>query len=159
MSDQPLIRADEQESRLVPLLTSWEKYNSRRDGSEAEWVLDLSHHLKNLVDNRIEHVRKWLEANTSGFKAEVPGFEELRQRFNTLSGSLKESVHLCKLRCNGCQLLCLQPQRHEGPHNCRTSHQCNHNCVYTTDHPNRTPLCSFPSVLRFFYWYRTNLHF
>lgn len=135
---------DEREACLETLLSSWEQYGSRPEQTENIWVQDLCDYLDLLASNRVKHVQEWLEANTLRFKTDQAEFETLRRKFDKLSVSIKGSVHLCRLQCSDCQLLCLQAHHHDGAHKCRTSHLCHKSCEYIDEHLGVEEPCGLP---------------
>lgn len=151
LSNQSHPESTTQEASLESLVNSWQRYSCRRDEPDSEWVRGLRNYLDNLVDNRIECAQAWLKANTSGLESEATAFLELHRRLDALAITLKQSIQLCESRCNECQLTCLQPQHHIGPHNCRTSHRCEGSCALVAEHIDQVPSCGLPLVLATFH--------
>ncbi|KAF8840150.1 hypothetical protein BDN67DRAFT_904164 [Paxillus ammoniavirescens] len=127
--------ADEilRENTLSVLRQTWVLAPSRQHVPDPEWVDGLSQHLETIVDMRIEHVRKWLDANLSRFQAGHASIEDLDRTFENATVDLKSNVTLCKLQCHSCKLLCVRSRFHQGQHECQTDHSCIHECEYCLD--------------------------
>ncbi|KAH9171607.1 hypothetical protein EDB89DRAFT_1906886 [Lactarius sanguifluus] len=122
--------AADREHRLEVLRDSWDRFGSRQQVVESEWIFDLAQHLTHLVDLRVAHVEKWLKSNMQRFQAEHASIEKLRRAFNSAVIDLRASIQLCKSKCATCNLFCTQSHLHEGDHDCLTSHECIHHCTF-----------------------------
>ncbi|PSR93746.1 hypothetical protein PHLCEN_2v4641 [Hermanssonia centrifuga] len=138
-------QARKQDECLVSLQTFWDKYKTRFEEVDVQWVKGLEGHLNELAQYRVGHVQKWLDINRSRFQANITEFEVVLRSFETLSVNLKSGLQLCKMQCAECQLFCLHSRHHDGPHNCRTSHMCPHNCHYTDEHMDTEESCGLPA--------------
>ncbi|KIJ09825.1 hypothetical protein PAXINDRAFT_102165 [Paxillus involutus ATCC 200175] len=121
------------ENTLFALRQTWVSAPSRQHVPDPEWVDGLSEHLETIVNMRIEHVRKWLDANLSRFQRGHASIEDLHRTFENATVDLKSNVTLCKLQCHSCQLLCIRSRFHQGQHECQTDHSCIHECEYCLD--------------------------
>ncbi|KAI0089047.1 hypothetical protein BDY19DRAFT_993280 [Irpex rosettiformis] len=133
---------------LATLRASWPDDNKRfsaPDASDAAWAEELDQYLATLAESRVEHVRTWLDVNTSRFAAHPTSFTALRHEFDNLSVALKAHVKLCKMQCASCQLVCIQPRHHDGGHDCETSHQCPQACSFADDHSTQPMFCGMPA--------------
>ncbi|KAH9039451.1 hypothetical protein EDB83DRAFT_2411806, partial [Lactarius deliciosus] len=122
--------AADREHRLEVLRDSWDRFGSRQQVVDPEWISDLVQHLTHLVDLRVAHVDKWLKSNMQRFQAEHASIEKLRRAFNSAVIDLRASIQLCKSKCATCNLFCTQNHLHEGDHDCLTSHECIHHCTF-----------------------------
>ena len=138
-------RAAERESRLAVLCKAWGLYDSRQDQLDSRWTSELSTHLSQLVDMRVEHVQEWIYSNLSRFKTGHANIEELRRAFESAIVDIKANVELCKSKCSSCHLSCLLSRRHDPlePHDCQTSHQCSHHCDFDEEHPEGPESCGY----------------
>ena len=124
------------ERMLTVLRTAWEGHGSRQYTTEDEWIAGLTHHLENIVNLRIAHVREWLDQNLSRFQAAAGGvgshasIDDLKRLFESSIVDLRGNVQLCGLTCVGCQLRCVQSRMHEGGHDCQSDHVCVHECDF-----------------------------
>ncbi|KAA1477855.1 hypothetical protein DENSPDRAFT_933970 [Dentipellis sp. KUC8613] len=115
---------------LVTLRTEWHGASLRQHKPDGEWLHELILHLDSLVDLRIDRVREWISVNVARFQTGHASIEDLRRTFNNACVELKASVKLCKAQCATCQLFCVQGRLHEGPHDCKTTHKCIHDCGF-----------------------------
>ena len=134
------------EGALENLKKGWVQFPSRSALAEDLWVAQLSSYLDGIVDQRVEHVRVWLEANLERFKAEHASIDNLRRTFATIGAQMKADVELCKVKCSKCNLLCLRSRRHSSsePHDCGTSHVCPQYCDYSDEHFDEEAICGLP---------------
>ncbi|KAI9443992.1 hypothetical protein H4582DRAFT_2095349 [Lactarius indigo] len=122
--------AADREHRLAVLRNSWHRFGSRKRAVDSEWISDLVQYLTHLVDLRVAHVDKWLKSNMQRFQTEHASVGKLRRAFNSAVIDLYASIQLCKSKCATCNLFCTQSHLHEGNHDCRTSHECLHDCTF-----------------------------
>ncbi|KAN0136073.1 hypothetical protein V8E53_005933 [Lactarius tabidus] len=120
----------DREQHLSTLIESWDRSGSRQQIVDPEWISNLEQHLTHLVDLRVAHVDKWLKSNTQRFQEENANMDELRRAFNSAVIDLRASIQLCKSECDDCILLCIRNRSHEGCHDCLTSHDCIHDCIF-----------------------------
>ena len=129
---------------LGRLREAWEGLTTRYSIDEEEFVGRFNNHLAELARTRIEHVRRWLDANTSRFK-DHPDIKDLNNYFDRLCHGILTSITLCGSRCHACDLLCLNRRNHGGSHECNTNHKCPQVCTYMNQHESlvgpQVPLC------------------
>jgi hypothetical protein len=126
---------------LEQLRQSWEGLATRFSVHEEEFVDRFNNHLAGLARARIEHVRCWLNANTSRFK-DHPDIKDLNNCFDRLCYGILTSITLCGSRCHACDLLCLIRRNHGGSHECKTDHKCPQLCTYLDQHVTpEIPIC------------------
>jgi hypothetical protein len=122
---------------LAELMKPWTNIN-KRDYTESDrtWMEDLSQYLLGLADNRIEHVRQWIDSNLSRFKVDNANIDALRRLLDSMVIDLKSQVELCKMKCESCNLLCIRSRRHDtkDSHHCDTDHKCTHSCEIDDGH-------------------------
>lgn len=104
----------------------------------------LGEYLSQAADLRLAHVEAWINANMTRFMADTMVFDTIRRSFETLALSLRAGIQLCSMQCADCQLLCLLGRHHNGPHSCRTNHQCAHNCQFVEEHNGLSENCGLP---------------
>ncbi|KZT36298.1 hypothetical protein SISSUDRAFT_1007685 [Sistotremastrum suecicum HHB10207 ss-3] len=119
------------------------QFSSSYHRSEDGWITDLSKFLEDIGEARSRHVQCWLEQNSRRFAghAEIALVERRMQQELV---ELKSSLQLCKQQCAHCRLVCLEPVRHSGEHNCDTSHKCEFSCGYSEEHEEDV-LCGLPA--------------
>ncbi|KAF5381827.1 hypothetical protein D9757_008331 [Collybiopsis confluens] len=125
------------EKALQKLFASWDGFSGRNlAGSDRTWTEELSQYLVDLLDQRIERVRHWIDSNLARFKAEHANIDALRRMMDNAVIDLKSHVELCKMKCESCNLLCIRGRRHNGKdaHDCATSHKCAHSCEFDDGH-------------------------
>jgi len=129
---------------LEQLRESWEGMATRFSVHEEEFIGCFNNHLTGLARARIEHVRRWLDANTSRFK-DHPDIKDLNNCFDRLCHGILTSVTLCGSRCHACDLLCLNRRNHGGIHECKTNHKCPQPCTFLGQHGSpmepEVPIC------------------
>lgn len=138
---------EERKTCLSVLRQSWPAYDKRfdiPDVADTVWADELDQYLEDQIGRRIEHVRVWIDVNTSRFKADTTNFSDLHREFQNMAGGMKSNVRLCKIQCGSCQLLCLHPRHHEGPHDCQTNHQCPQVCSFVDEHDSGNRVCGMP---------------
>jgi len=134
-------------SCLAELRTLWPERLDRYKATEADFISGYNEFLQGLVKERLELVGQWLQANTARFgeHSEVQG---LMRAFKEHGEDMKGSTLLCGSRCSSCGLLCLEMRRHEGEHDCKTTHRCVHPCERLMDHEDvdmdGPPSCGLP---------------
>jgi len=134
-------------SCLAKLRTLWPERLNRFKTIEADFISGYNEFLQGLVKERLELVERWLQANTARFgeHSEVQG---LMRAFKEHGEEMKGSTLLCGSRCSSCGLLCLEMRRHEGEHDCKTTHRCVHLCERLVDHEDvdmdNPPSCGLP---------------
>lgn len=118
------------EIALASLRDEWEKTHPRQRMPDADWTSTLAVHLDDLADMRLHHVREWIKSNLSRFQTGHANIEELRRTLEATTVDLRTNIQLCVAQCGSCHLLCVQSRLHKGLHDCRTMHQCIHNCDF-----------------------------
>ncbi|KAI1789535.1 hypothetical protein LXA43DRAFT_892776, partial [Ganoderma leucocontextum] len=128
---------------LQDLCESCDIYGDRF--SQADWKQHVQTFLDRTVDARVEHVRAWINANTSKFGSAQSEVQQLLRTFDSAVIDLKASVRLCGAQCGSCNLSCILGRHHEGSHSCRTDHRCVHMCQFEdADHGKFEP-CGLPA--------------
>jgi hypothetical protein len=130
VSDHEQVPPAEVERHLLALLEHWRPRAPRQSIPDAEWIAGFTAYLQGLVNLRVNHVRLWLDSNIERFHGGPAAIDDLRRRFDNVVIEIKTNVQLCKAKCASCYLLCARGLLHEGDHNCRTSHECAHNCGF-----------------------------
>ena len=125
---------------LEQLRLSWEGMAIRFSVHEEAFVDSFNNHLAGLARARIEHVRRWLDANTLRFK-DHPDIKDLNNHFDRLCHGILTSITLCGSRCHACDLLCLNRRNHGGIHECKTDHKCPQLCTFIEDQHPGIPIC------------------
>ncbi len=151
VSGREQIPLTEIERHLAVLLESWSPSTPRQSILDTEWIAGLVSYLQGLVDLRINHVRLWVDMNLERFHDGPAAIDDLRRRFDNIVIEIKTNVRLCRAKCASCYLLCVRSMLHEGDHNCRTSHECAHNCGFCEV---GLKLCGTPYV--FFFLFRSS---
>jgi hypothetical protein len=120
---------------LSVLCKSWSQYEQRQQLDEAEWLAGLGEHLEDIVNLRIDHVRRWIADNTARFNVTTTSSSDpLRRELDHLIADLRTATQLCAMRCAVCHLLCIQNRDHRGSHDCATTHKCIAHCKYADEH-------------------------
>ena len=129
---------------LELLRQGWGGMATRFSIREEEFIDLFNSHLAGLARARIEHVRRWLDANTSRFK-DHPDIKDLNNCFDRMRHGILTSVTLCGSRCHACDLLCLNRRNHGGVHECKTNHKCPKACTFMEQHDGfmgpEIPIC------------------
>lgn len=117
---------EHRQERLTELLTPLGTEPARSN------LDDVRRHLDNIAEQRILHVRNWIQSNISRFMpSDHSDIKALQREFDGLSTALLANIQLCLIGCSSCQLRCLRPKAHESEvHHCGTSHQCTEYCHY-----------------------------
>lgn len=67
----------------------------------------------------------------SRFSDELTEVDMLRRELEAQASDLIAGITLCEMTCGSCELLCIMGRRHDGPHDCKTSHRCeNYRCEF-----------------------------
>jgi hypothetical protein len=138
---------DRRKTCLSILQQSWPGYKERFIASDAPdivWADSLDSYLLGEAEARIKYIKTWLDVNTNRFSAHITTFAGLHHQFESTAVSLKANVKLCKMQCAACQLVCIQPHHHDGPHDCETSHRCSQTCSFINEHGSEMILCGLP---------------
>ncbi|EJF62764.1 hypothetical protein DICSQDRAFT_57253 [Dichomitus squalens LYAD-421 SS1] len=130
---------------LRGICESFDEDGTRFSQPEADWKQSLQTFLDHLVDIRVEHVRGWLNANTSKFGSTHSEVQQLFRTFDTAVIDLKSSVRMCSIQCGSCNLSCILGRHHEGQHSCRTDHRCVHVCEFKGADHGETEPCGLPA--------------
>jgi hypothetical protein len=117
---------------------------------EVDYMTAYQVYLESVVRSRIEYVQQWLKVNTTRFTGR-PDIAIVYQTFEELLKELRTYIIPCGATCSECGLLCLDQKLHNGPHDCKTNHECPRICEFATQHEGSAiPACEMPSVfLRF----------
>lgn len=136
--------ASAKDRTLQTMCQSWPEYSDRTSDDDSAWVDHLTDYLNNLVDLRLNHVRAWVESNTSRFTGTHAAVDNLHRTFEAETVEVKGNVQLCKVQCASCRLLCLHAKFHDGAHQCATDHKCHHSCQFIDEHSGYLEPCSLP---------------
>lgn len=120
-------------SCLCQLRMGWDHFQQRSSIVEVEFLTGYRQYLSAIAEARIDHVQTWINANVARF-GEMAEITSLRSNFEQLSKELRMSVILCGSKCSECGLLCLENKRHDGDHDCKTSHKCPELCGFADEH-------------------------
>lgn len=136
------IRKEEQlQVLLQPFLSTSDQFS----GAQAEWIKYLQERVQELVHARTKLIRAWVDTNLSRFDKDLAHVQGVYKKLEESSVKLMANVKLCGLQCSECHLACISVYRHDGPHNCRTSHRCLCPCDQANDHSQRSiPICGLP---------------
>ena len=121
------------ETCFAALRSSWEGHARRFNDSGEQFLASLNQYLLSIADARIGQVRTWLEQNTVWF-GKTPDVQTLLRRFDELAKELKGHVLVCGVVCGSCSLSCLKERRHDGAHDCCTTHKCPRTCDLNDQH-------------------------
>lgn len=91
------------------------------------------------LDQRIGQVRHWINTNINRFPTENQDIRDLVKTFEAVALSTRAAVKMCASTCGSCHLSCLRPYRHEGDHDCKTTHNCALLCDVSDMHSEPTP--------------------
>ncbi|KAG9092892.1 hypothetical protein FS749_015351 [Ceratobasidium sp. UAMH 11750] len=101
---------------------------------DAKYVDQLQQRLFRDLDQRLEHVRHWIEKNVERFPTSNQDIRNVYSKFENAALVMRTTVRLCLSTCLECHLQCIRPARHSGAHNCTTTHRCKHVCEVTEEH-------------------------
>ncbi|KDQ64239.1 hypothetical protein JAAARDRAFT_220269 [Jaapia argillacea MUCL 33604] len=124
----------DQDVALASLRPTWEFYGQRHSYQDLEWVHGLTTHFDYVTHLRLEYVRDWITRNTDRFPSNNSDIANLRREFESMAVDLKGSVQLCAMQCSHCNLYCILNRRHNGSHDCCTSHHCPSLCDFVDEH-------------------------
>ncbi|KAE9406917.1 hypothetical protein BT96DRAFT_954710 [Gymnopus androsaceus JB14] len=122
---------------LSTLLESWTDIGERnRTQNDRTWIEGLQQYILSLADQRIEHVRQWIDSNLGRFKTDHANVEALRRMLESTVIAMRSHVELCMMKCESCNLLCICSRRHDSkdPHHCNTNHKCTQSCEFVDGH-------------------------
>lgn len=132
---------------LRDLRQLWDGRLDRYKLEESDFISRYNGFLNNLVKERLDLVGGWLQVNTERF-GDHSEVQALMRAFREHAEEIKGINVLCGARCSSCGLLCLEMRRHEGNHDCRTSHQCPRPCEFLYQHSDidicHPPACQLP---------------
>ncbi|KAJ7504160.1 hypothetical protein B0H11DRAFT_1709774, partial [Mycena galericulata] len=137
---------EERQNIMSTLQKSWDKFDTRHQTPEVEWIAGLTHFLQARAEMRIEYVFHWIKSNLARFKSNHANMDVLRRDFDTGAVDLRSNVEICRMQCASCNLLCLLSRRHEADilHDCQTSHICPHPCDFGEEH-SQAETCGYPA--------------
>jgi hypothetical protein len=125
-------------------------WNGRLDRyklEESDFISRYNEFLNSLVKGRLDLVGGWLQVNTERF-SDHSEVQALMRAFREHAEEMKGTNVLCGARCSSCGLLCLEMRRHEGDHDCKTSHRCPQPCELLGQHSDidmdHPPTCQLP---------------
>ena len=125
----------------------WDGREDRYKLEESDFITRYNGFLNGLIKERLSLVGGWLQVNTERF-GDHSEVQALMRAFREHAEEIKGSNVLCGARCSSCGLLCLEMRRHEGDHDCKTSHQCPQPCEFLEQHSdidvNHPPACQLP---------------
>ncbi|KAG8984528.1 hypothetical protein FRB93_006439 [Tulasnella sp. JGI-2019a] len=125
LGNSPLERQD----NFRGLLTSLHIESAHND------VTELQQHIRTMVQARVTHVGRWINANISRFQTDSADILAIKREFKDLSEALNANTSLCLIKCSSCQLSCLLVESHESQdHDCNTNHMCLERCEFLDDH-------------------------
>ena len=131
-----------QQAHLASLRASVRTGQARQMIPDSEWVELASAQLRSRLGKRLNHVAEWMDANTARFSGNAET-HNLRRTLESAIVDLQASIEFCRSNCVECELLCLLPRRHEGPHHCTTSHLCKFRCEILDGH-DENEACGLP---------------
>ena len=129
---------------LSDLIQSWDAGRRRRQTmTDTEWADGLASYLRELAQERVQHVQDWIAVNTSRFSPDHAEICNLQRVFQSAVVEIQSSIEICRSTCVNCRLLCIKGRRHDGLHDCGTPHTCIHACDF--EHKDSMPLsCGLP---------------
>ncbi|KAJ7180889.1 hypothetical protein C8R46DRAFT_1070879 [Mycena filopes] len=138
---------EQRQSILFELEQSWDRFETRHQTAEADWVSGLSKFLLDRAEMRIKYVFHWIKSNLARFTSNNASMDLLRRDFDRGAVDLRLNVEICQMQCASCSLLCLLSRRHgtDTPHNCGTSHHCPHPCEFDDAHTGELEPCGYPA--------------
>ncbi|KAF8483073.1 hypothetical protein JB92DRAFT_3033330 [Gautieria morchelliformis] len=101
--------------------------------TDPRWVTALCSHFSDLGDARIKHVQDWLDCNSSRFSSHAE-ITELQRKCQDAIVQLKAGLLLCKMQCQQCHLVCIEPRHHSKDHTCHTDHTCGRSCDFCNEY-------------------------
>lgn len=132
---------------LQQLRQLWVGRLDRYKLEESDFISRYNGFLNGLVKERLDLVGGWLQVNTERF-SDHSEVQALMRAFREHAEEMKDINTLCGARCSSCGLLCLEMRRHEGDHDCKTSHQCPRPCEFLEQHidinMDLPPTCKLP---------------
>ena len=129
---------------IQELCASWDGFDDRFSRAESEWKVELQASLDHTVDLRVQHVRSWIDANTTKFSSNHSDIVDLYRKLETIVIDIKSSVRLCGAQCAECNLSCTLGRHHDSAHECGTDHRCVRVCEYRgASHGDSEP-CGLP---------------
>ena len=106
--------------------------------ADIEWTQMLADHLQGLAQDRIQLIQDWATLNTSRFPDDHAEIRALQRAIQNGIIHLNSGIEICRSLCASCGLLCTKGKRHDGGHDCGTTHMCVHNCDF--EHEEETAL-------------------
>jgi len=106
----------------------------RHNLNDTQYVELLQQRIYQDLDQRLEHVRHWIQINAKRFPSSNQDIRNVCSKLDSMALAMRASVRLCSSTCLSCHLLCIRPHRHSGIHDCATMHRCEHLCEVTEDH-------------------------
>lgn len=132
---------------LRELRQLWNGRLDRYKLEESDFISRYNDFLNGLVKERLDLVGGWLQVNTERF-SDHSEVQALMRAFREHAEEMKGNNILCGARCSSCGLLCLEMRRHEGDHDCKTSHRCPQPCELLREHSDVNmgdpPACQLP---------------
>ncbi|QRV84788.1 hypothetical protein RhiJN_12804 [Ceratobasidium sp. AG-Ba] len=107
---------------------------SRHNLGDSEYVRQIQERLFEDLDQRLGHVRNWINKNVERFPAGNQDIRGVYAKFENAALVMRGAVKLCLSTCAECHFQCIKPSRHSGPHNCTTSHGCERLCEIQEGH-------------------------
>eukprot|EP00118_Oscarella_pearsei_P019907 m.214194 g.214194 ORF g.214194 m.214194 type:complete len:2677 (+) comp39806_c0_seq19:846-8876(+) len=113
------------------------KFRSTENIGTSNWCDKFQTFLQFLEQRRIMRVEEWVAVNTEGFQGDSDARRFLVDTANKYFTPLKNSLTLCKQKCNLCFRPCINDSFHVSPsgssskeHDCFTDHKCIMKCSY-----------------------------
>ncbi|CAE6457353.1 unnamed protein product, partial [Rhizoctonia solani] len=138
---------DEMEQALRILIDSCptsSTIGSRHIAGDRFYIDLLQQQLFKLLDQRLEHVRRWVRVNVQRFPAGNQDVRNLYNKIDALALAMRAAVRLCTETCSTCHYLCTRPHRHSGSHECGTRHYCPFFCEVSDEHSEPVE-CGLPA--------------
>jgi hypothetical protein len=144
----PDLRPDStrQSARLDALRGSTRMQSQRQTVPDSEWLDAVSQQIRESLERRLQHVDDWITVNTARFDNN-PETLKLRRIVDAAFVDVQAGIEFCRASCADCSLLCVLPSRHDGSHECKTSHRCKFRCSILDGHDDQEP-CGLPCVER-----------
>ncbi|ELU39519.1 cytochrome P450 [Rhizoctonia solani AG-1 IA] len=102
---------------------------------DKNYVESIQQQLFNLLDQRLEYVRSWVQVNFRRFQSGNQDIRNVANKFEGAALGMRVAIRLCMEACSSCHYLCSRPYRHSGEHQCGTTHLCLFSCEVLDDHP------------------------